>query len=59
LLLTRAALGDRFGRRRIYVTGLAIFTLASVACALAPNINVLIPARAPRAWERHWSCRWR
>src|SRR2546422_4147312 len=46
LLITGAALGDRFGRRRIFVLGLAIFTLASAAAALAPSIEVLIAARA-------------
>ena len=42
LLLTGAALGDRFGRRRIFTIGLALFTVASAACALAPNAGVLI-----------------
>src|SRR2546423_9194605 len=46
LLLTGAALGDRFGRRRLFVIGLAIFTLASAAAALAPSIEVLVAARA-------------
>ena len=46
LLLTGAALGDRFGRRRMFVIGLAIFTVASAAAALAPSIDVLIAARA-------------
>src|SRR6266571_721222 len=46
LLLTGAALGDRFGRRRMLVIGLAIFTLASAAAALAPSAGVLIAARA-------------
>ncbi len=46
LLLTGAALGDRFGRRRVFVFGLGLFTLASAACALAPNIGWLIAARA-------------
>src|ERR1051325_11069351 len=45
-LLTGAALGDRFGRRRLFAIGLAIFTLASAAAALAPNIGILIAARA-------------
>jgi EmrB/QacA subfamily drug resistance transporter len=45
-LLTGAALGDRFGRRRLFVIGIAIFTLASAAAALAPNIGALIAARA-------------
>ncbi|MDT3443632.1 MULTISPECIES: MFS transporter [unclassified Pseudofrankia] len=46
LLVTGAALGDRFGRRRMFVVGLAIFSLASVACALAPSIGILVAARA-------------
>src|SRR5512135_665917 len=46
LLLTGAALGDRFGRRRLFVIGLGIFTLASAAAALAPSVGVLILARA-------------
>ncbi|MCU1640344.1 MAG: transrane efflux transrane protein [Nocardia sp.] len=46
LLLTGAALGDRYGRRRMFNTGLAVFTLASVACALSPNIGTLIMFRA-------------
>jgi EmrB/QacA subfamily drug resistance transporter len=45
-LLTGAALGDRFGRRRMFVVGIAIFTLASAAAALAPSIQILIAARA-------------
>jgi len=46
LLLTGAALGDRFGRRRLFAIGLGIFTLASAAAALAPNVETLIAARA-------------
>jgi EmrB/QacA subfamily drug resistance transporter len=46
LLLTGAALGDRFGRRRIFALGLGIFTLASAAAALAPSIEALNAARA-------------
>jgi EmrB/QacA subfamily drug resistance transporter len=46
LLLTGAALGDRFGRRRMFLIGLAIFTGASAAAALAPSIEALIAARA-------------
>jgi len=46
LLITGAALGDRFGRRRLFVIGLTIFTAASAAAALAPNIEFLIGARA-------------
>src|SRR6059058_1863927 len=46
LLLTGAALGDRFGRRRMFALGLGIFTLASAAAALAPTTSALIAARA-------------
>jgi EmrB/QacA subfamily drug resistance transporter len=46
LLLTGAALGDRFGRRRMLCVGLAAFTAASAAAALSPSIAVLIAARA-------------
>ena len=45
-LLTGAALGDRFGRRRMFVAGLAVFTAASAAAALAPSTEALIAARA-------------
>ena len=44
-IITAAALGDRFGRRRIFTLGLALFTIASAACALAPNASELIAAR--------------
>jgi EmrB/QacA subfamily drug resistance transporter len=46
LLMTGAALGDRYGRRNLYALGVALFTAASAACALAPNVGVLIAARA-------------
>ncbi len=46
LLITAAALGDRFGRRRMYASGLILFALASAACALAPSAGALIAARA-------------
>lgn len=46
LLMTAAALGDRFGRRRLLLAGLGIFTAASAACAAAPGIGGLIAARA-------------
>ena len=46
LLLSAAALGERFGRRRIFVTGIALFTASSAAAALAPGIGVLVAARA-------------
>src|ERR687894_2890603 len=46
LLMTAAALGDRLGRRRMFAAGLGLFTAASAACALAPDIGSLIAARA-------------
>jgi EmrB/QacA subfamily drug resistance transporter len=45
-IITAAALGDRFGRRRVFTFGVALFTVASAGCALAPNANALIAARA-------------
>jgi EmrB/QacA subfamily drug resistance transporter len=44
-IITAAALGDRFGRRKVFTVGLAVFTLASVACALSSNLSELIAAR--------------
>ncbi|MFE3633311.1 DHA2 family efflux MFS transporter permease subunit [Streptomyces cellostaticus] len=46
LLMTGAALGDRFGRRRLFLAGLTVFTGASAAAAMAPGIGSLIAARA-------------
>src|ERR1700749_122206 len=46
LLMTAYALGGRFGRRRGSASGLVLFSLASAACALAPNVGLLIAARA-------------
>ena len=46
LLVTAAALGDRFGRRRLYTVGLVGFALASAACAVSPTVGWLIAARA-------------
>ena len=45
-IITAAALGDRLGRRLVFVTGLAVFTASSIACALAPDAQFLIAARA-------------
>jgi EmrB/QacA subfamily drug resistance transporter len=45
-LLTGAALGDRFGRKRMFMAGIALFTLSSAAAAAAPTIGLLIAARA-------------
>ena len=55
-IVTASALGDRLGRRRVYTAGLALFTLASVACALAPGLGSLIAFRAvagPRSRRHH------
>src|SRR5436190_320262 len=46
LLLTGSALGDRFGRRRMFMAGIALFTASSAAAALAPTIGLLVAARA-------------
>jgi len=46
LLLIGAALGDRFGRKRMFIAGIALFTLGSAAAALAPNVGALVAARA-------------
>jgi EmrB/QacA subfamily drug resistance transporter len=45
LLMTGAALGDRFGRRRVFVTGLVVFSLASAAAALSTTAGALVAAR--------------
>jgi len=49
VLLTSGRLADRYGRKRIYTTGLLVFVASSAACALAPNLNLLIAARAVQA----------
>src|SRR6201996_4122573 len=46
LLMPAGALADRFGRKKILLTGLSVFTFASVLCGSAPNLSVLIAARA-------------
>jgi len=46
LLLTGAALGDRFGRKRMFIAGMSLFTAASAAAALAPSTGLLVAARA-------------
>ena len=46
LMMTAAALGDRFGRRLVFAAGLGLFAVASAACALAPDVGWLIAARA-------------
>ena len=46
LFLVGGALGDRFGRRRLFVLGTILFAITSVACGIAPNMQTLIAARA-------------
>src|SRR4051794_41984318 len=46
LMLTAAALGERYGRRKLFVIGVALFTASSAAGALAPNLGALITGRA-------------
>src|ERR1700728_1329556 len=46
LLVTGAALGDRFGRKRMFISGIALFTAASAGSALAPDMGLLIATRA-------------
>ena len=46
LLLAGGSLGDRFGRRRVFCAGVALFALASIGCGLAQNVGQLIIARA-------------
>src|SRR6202034_1521149 len=46
LILLGGALGDRFGRRRVFLIGVTWFALSSALCGLAPDIDVLIAARA-------------
>ncbi|WP_037227851.1 MFS transporter [Rhodococcus wratislaviensis] len=46
LLLTGGVLGDRLGARRVLLTGTVVFTIASIICAVAPSIGVLVAARA-------------
>ena len=46
LILVGGSLGDRFGRRRVFAIGVAIFAVASAGCGLAPTVEVLIAARA-------------
>src|SRR5918992_4936389 len=45
LILLGGSLGDRYGRRRIFTLGVIWFTIASVLCALAPSVEVLVAAR--------------
>src|SRR5689334_2368438 len=49
LLLFGGSMADRFGRRRVFVTGLTVFSLASVLCSVAPSAEALIAFRALQA----------
>lgn len=46
LLMFAGSMGDRLGRRRVFVTGLVLFSAASVLCAVAPTVELLVAARA-------------
>ena len=46
LILTAGALGDRFGAKRIFITGFAIFVVGSIGCGFAPTLSILVAARA-------------
>src|SRR6266540_60766 len=45
LILTGSTLGDRFGRRRMFIVGVVVFTAASVLCAISPTVEALVAAR--------------
>ncbi|WP_326567020.1 MFS transporter [Amycolatopsis rhabdoformis] len=45
VILSGGTLGDRYGRKLVYLSGLAVFTLASLACGLAPTLGLLVAAR--------------
>jgi EmrB/QacA subfamily drug resistance transporter len=49
LLMLAGSLADRFGRKRVFVTGLGVFAFASLLCALAPSVELLVAARALQA----------
>ncbi len=55
-ILTAGALGDRIGAKRLFIGGFVLFTVASVACGLAPSLGVLVAARRCRGSVRRcWS----
>jgi MFS family permease len=49
LLIPTGRLGDRIGHRRVFLAGISLFTVASVACAVAPDVGVLVLARIAQA----------
>src|SRR6266496_70335 len=46
LILAGGSLGDQFGRKRVFLIGVTLFTLASIGCGLAPSTHLLVAARA-------------
>ncbi len=53
LLLPAGALADRFGRKRLLVSGLGVFTVASLLCGSAPSSRCWSEPGAPRGWRGH------
>src|SRR5204863_9755177 len=49
LLMFSGSIADRFGRRRVFVTGLAVFSIASLLCSLAPSVELLVAFRVLQA----------
>ena len=56
LLLLGGALGDHYGRRRLLSIGTSLFAAASLVCALAPSLEILLAARAARGSARRCCC---
>ena len=54
LLMLSGSTADRLGRKRVFVAGLAVFSLASLLCSLAPNVELLVAARILQAVESRW-----
>ena len=57
-LLLGGRLGDLFGHRKLFLMGIAVFTLASVACGIANSQTLLIGARVAKGWAVRSSMRW-
>src|SRR5262245_23205305 len=49
LLMLSGSMGDRFGRKRVFLIGLSVFSLASVLCSVAPTVELLVVARVLQA----------
>jgi len=49
LLMLGGSMADRFGRKRVFITGLTVFTLASLLCSLAPSVEALVASRVLQA----------